>query len=427
MKKRDGRVLSEEDINSFVHGAAHGTWADYQLSAMLMALFLQGMNLSETALYTRAMANSGRRLDLSKVAVPKVDKHSSGGVGDKVSIHLAAMVACCGLAVPMISGRGLGHTGGTLDKLEAFPGFRTQLSMREVEAQMQEVGAAIIGASPDVAPSDRKLYALRDVTGTVESQCLICASILSKKLAEGIDALVLDIKFGKGAFMKDVAHAEALARQLVDVGTACGMRTAALITSMDEPLGHNVGNALELQESLACLRGEGPADIMAVTFALGSRMLVMGGVAKSEEEATAALQATLSSGAALARFRAMVAAQGGDVACVDDPSRLPKASIVQTLPCTKEGFIVSVDAMGVAEAVQILGGGRRVVEDVVDPAVGVTHLVKVGQRVAVGAPLCLVHGNGAGPVAEAAAMLQTAIVVGDAAPEVKPLVHAVVV
>ena len=302
-RKRDGHALTRDEIQAFVRGATDGSWADYQLSALLMAIFLRGMTPEETAHYTDAMMRSGIVADLSSVPGIKVDKHSTGGVGDKVSILLAPMVVACGVPVPMISGRGLGHSGGTLDKLESIPGFRTDLSLDAYRAQVARIGCALIGQTKDLAPSDKKLYALRDVTATVECIPLICGSILSKKLAEGIDALVLDVKFGRGAFMKTKAEARKLAEALVAVGKAGGKQVRALLTAMDQPLGRTVGNALEVAESIACLRGDGPADLMEVTYALGAHMLILGGVAKTEAEAKTKLHRVVADGSALDKLR----------------------------------------------------------------------------------------------------------------------------
>ena len=298
-KKRDGLALSRDEIAAFVRGATDGSWADYQLSALLMAIYLRGMTPAETALYTEAMMHSGVVADLSSVKYPKADKHSTGGVGDKVSLHLAPMVAACGVAVPMISGRALGHTGGTLDKLESIPGFRVNLTMAEYRAELETIGLSLIGQTAELAPSDKKLYALRDVTATVECIPLICGSILAKKLAEGIDVLVLDVKFGRGAFMKEKAQARELAQALVSVATAMGKPTRAILTAMEQPLGRAVGNALEVAESIECLKGRGPADTMEVTYALAEQMLVLAGVARTATEARAALAHSIASGAAL--------------------------------------------------------------------------------------------------------------------------------
>ncbi|MFI5355858.1 MAG: thymidine phosphorylase [Opitutales bacterium] len=424
-RKRDGQALTREEIGAFVRGATDGSWADYQLSALLMAIFLRGMTPEETANYTDAMMRSGTVADLSKVPGVKVDKHSTGGVGDKVSIPLAPLVVACGVPVPMISGRGLGHSGGTLDKLESIPGFRTDLTLEAYRAQVAKLGCALIGQTKDLAPADKKLYALRDVTATVECIPLICGSILSKKLAEGIDALVLDVKFGRGAFMKTKTEARALADALVSVGRAGGKQVRALLTAMEQPLGRAVGNALEVAESVACLRGEGPADLMEVVFALGEQMLQLGGVARSAAEARGQLEQGLRSGAALAKFREIVAAQGGDVRAIDDPRRLPQAKFKLTLPAPRAGFVTGVDAMGVALAALRLGAGRTRAEDVVDPAVGVSRLVKVGERVAAGAPLGEIHANDEQALAEAKAMLAGAITLGDAAIAPEPLIAEV--
>lgn len=425
-KKRDGHPLSREEIASFVRGATDGSWADYQLSALLMAIFIRGMTPAETAHYTEAMMRSGVVADLSNVPGVKVDKHSTGGVGDKVSIPLAPMVVACGLPVPMISGRGLGHSGGTLDKLESIPGFRTDLSIEAYRAQVARIGCALIGQTRDLAPADKKLYALRDVTATVECIPLICGSILSKKLAEGIDALVLDVKFGRGAFMKTKADARRLAESLVNVGRAGGKKVRALLTAMEQPLGRSVGNALEVAESIACLRGEGPGDLMEVTLALGAHMLVLGGVAKDEAEGRAKLQRVVSDGSALAKFREIVVAQGGDGRAIDDPVRLPQAKFKVALAAARGGFVADVDAMGIALAALRLGAGRAKAEDKVDLAVGVSDLVKIGERVTAGAPLCVIHANDENALADARVMLEKAIVVADKAGETPTLIADVI-
>lgn len=425
-RKRDGRALTREEIAAFVRGATDGSWADYQLSAMLMAIVWRGMTPQETAHYTEAMMHSGTVADLSSLRIPKADKHSTGGVGDKVSLHLAPMVAACGVAVPMISGRGLGHTGGTLDKLESIPGFSVNLPLAAYRRQLEKISLALIGQTADLAPADKKLYALRDVTATVESIPLICGSILSKKLAEGIDVLVLDVKFGSGAFMKDKARARELARALVSVAKAMGKPTRAVMTAMEEPLGRAVGNALEVAESIECLRGRGPADTMKVTYALGEQMLLLAKVAKTRKDARAKLEASVSSGLALAKFQELIAAQGGDARVADDPSRLPQAKIKETLPAPKAGCVQAVEAMGVALAALRLGAGRAKAEDKIDPAVGVSGLVKIGERVAAGAPLCTIHANDRATLAEARALLAEAIVLGRAAAKAVPLIDRIV-
>lgn len=412
-RKRDGHVLTPAELQSFVRGATDGSWADYQLSAMLMAIFFRGMTPEETAHYTEAMRNSGVVADLSNVRQPKADKHSTGGVGDKVSLHLAPMIAACGVAVPMISGRGLGHTGGTLDKLESIPGFRVDLSFAEYRAQVERIGLCLIGQTAELTPADKKLYALRDVTGTVECVPLICASILSKKLAEGTDVLVGDVKFGRGAFMKDKAAARELARTLVAVATAMGTPTRTVLTAMHEPLGRTVGNALEVAESIACLKGEGPADTMEVTYVLGEQMLLLARVAATKEAARRQLEAGIASGAAREKFRAMIVAQGGDARVVDEPGRLPQATFKIPLAAPRAGYVQDVDAMGVALAALRLGAGRAKTEDKIDHAVGVSALVKIGERVESGSPLGVIHANDESSLAEAQGMLARAIRVGD--------------
>lgn len=422
-RKRDGRPLLDAEIAAFVRGATDGTWADYQLSAMLMAIYLRGMNTEETVALTRAMMNSGVVADLSAVKAPKVDKHSTGGVGDKVSIHLAPMVAACGVAVPMISGRGLGHTGGTLDKLEAVPGFRTGLTLEEYRERVERIGCALIGQTRELAPADKTLYALRDVTATVECLPLICASIMCKKLAEGIDALVLDVKFGRGAFMKTLDDARALARAMVDIGNAMGKPTRALLTAMDQPLGRAVGNALEVEESVACLKGEGPADLMEVTYALGAEMLCLAKVASSGAEAEARLREVVANGKALEKFREIVAAQGGDARVCDDPGAvLPRAKIVRELRAERSGWVREVIALDVALAGLQLGAGRTRAEDAVDPAVGFTRLAKVGERVEAGDVIACIHASDTAKGETAAAILGEAIVIDDERGAPEPLI-----
>ena len=425
-RKRDGHALTRDEIAAFVRGATDGSWADYQLSAMLMAIFFRGMTPSETAQFTEAMMRSGVVADLANVKRPKTDKHSTGGVGDKVSLHLAPMAAACGVAVPMISGRGLGHTGGTLDKLESIPGFRVNLSFAEFRAQVERIGLALIGQTAELAPADKKLYALRDMTGTIACVPLICGSILSKKLAEGIDVLVLDVKFGRGAFMKDRASARELAQALVSVATALGKPTRAVLTAMDEPLGRTVGNAPEVAESIDCLHGRGPADTMEVTFALGEQMLLLAKVAKTKKDAHGQLAASIASGAALKKFRELIAAQGGDARVADEPMRLPQAKLQVQLPAPRAGFVSDVDALGVALSALRLGAGRAKAADKIDPAVGVSGLVKIGERVESGAPLCVIHANNEEALSEAKAILAKAISIGEAAGAPAKLIDEIV-
>ena len=411
-RKRDGHALTREEIAAFVRGASDGSWPDYQLSALLMAIYFRGMTAEETAELTRAIVHSGRVADFSGLPRPKVDKHSTGGVGDAVSLHLAPMVAVCGVAVPMISGRGLGHTGGTLDKLESIAGFRVGLSLKEFEAQVSRIGAAFIGQTAELAPADKKLYALRDVTATVECIPLICGSIMGKKLAAGIDALVLDVKFGRGAFMPDLARARELAAALVAIGRVMGKPVRAVLTAMQEPLGRAVGNALEVASSIACLRGQGPADMMAVTLALGEQMLLLAKVAPTAADARRQLLAGIASGAALAKFREIVSAQGGDVRRVDDPALLPRARLEVPLTAPAAGWVQDVDARKVAVAALRLGAGRSKAEDRIDPAVGISGLVKIGEPVAAGAALCVIHANSPETLAEAQKLLGEAIQTG---------------
>jgi pyrimidine-nucleoside phosphorylase len=362
------------------------------------------------------MMHSGDVVDLSDIPGPKVDKHSTGGVGDKVSLILAPLVAACGISVPMMSGRGLGHTGGTLDKLESIPGFNVGLSLADYAAQIRHLGVAMIGQTAELVPADRKLYALRDVTATVESIPLICASIMSKKLAEGIDALVLNVTFGRGAFMKDLARARQLATAMVAIGRAMGKPTRALLTTMDQPLGCSVGNAVEVIESIEALKGRGPADLMEVTFALGTQMLLLGNTARTPAAARRRLEQAIADGSALAKFRQLVAAQGGDAGVIDDYSRLPAARLIRTVTAAKSGYVTQVDPMAVAQAALLLGAGRMNVSATVDHAVGITDLVKTGGRVRRNDRLCTVHANDRERLDEAVRLVQTALVISPRAP-----------
>jgi thymidine phosphorylase len=373
--KRDGGILADADISWLIRAYTDGAVADEQMSAMAMAIFFRGMGVAELRAWTDAMVSSGQRLDLTAVTAPTVDKHSTGGVGDKVSLILAPLVASCGAAVPQLSGRGLGHTGGTLDKLEAIPGWRAGLSAGEFVSLLQTVGCVICAAGADLAPADRKLYALRDVTGTVESIPLIASSIMSKKIAEGTSALVLDVKVGSGAFMRDLDAARDLARTMVQLGGEHGVRTTALLTAMDVPLGRAVGNAVEVQESVDTLRGEGPADLVEVTLALAREMLALAGLAADPA-------AALADGRALDTYRAMIAGQGGDP---DAP--LPGAAHSQIVPAPASGWLGRLDALAVGTAAWRLGAGRARKEDPVSAGAGVICLAKPGDRVERGQPL----------------------------------------
>jgi pyrimidine-nucleoside phosphorylase len=388
---RDGEALRTEDIQEFIGQIASGELPDYQATAYLMAVYHRGLSDEATVATTLAMRDSGEVIDLSHIDKVKVDKHSTGGVGDKISIPLAPLVAACGVPVPMISGRGLGHTGGTLDKLESIPGFQVGLSQARFCELVEELGICLIGATEKVAPADRKLYALRDVTATVDSIPLITASILSKKLSEGIDALVLDVKVGRGAFMKDEASARKLAESLVRVGTGAGLDVKAYLTHMNHPLGTTIGNALEIRESLEILRGEGPADSTELTMALGAEMLVLGKAASNLDEARLKLNDAVCSGAGLALFAQVIEAQGGDASVLDDPSKLPTAPQTTEVCATRPGIVSHMDALGLGMAAMKLGAGRVTAEDVIDPAVGLELLVKPGAKVEENQPLVRIH------------------------------------
>ncbi len=424
--KRDGGELSPDEIDAFVHAAAAGSWPDYQLSALLMAIVLRGMTPRETAHLTGAMARSGATLDWSDLPGPAVDKHSTGGVGDKTSLILAPLAAACGAFVPMMSGRGLGHTGGTLDKLEAIPGFRVDLTVAEFPRVLRRVGAAMIGQTAEVAPADKKLYALRDVTATVESVPLITASILSKKLAEGIRGLVMDVKCGRGAFMKDAAAARTLAESIVANGNANGVRTEALLTNMDAPLGRAVGNALEVRECLAVLRGEGPVDVENLSVELAARMLLLGDLADDHATAEARIRAALRTGLGLETFRRMVEAQGGDPWIIDEPNRLPVAPHRHVVAAPRGGTVIELDAESIGQAAVALGAGRDRHDEPVDPAVGVVLHATLGDAVEAGDALAELHYRNADRLAMAAALVAKAYVVSDEPPPASPRIMDVV-
>lgn len=420
--KRDGDALSREAIEAFVRGVTDGSWPDYQASALLMAIVLKGMNPVETAWLTDAMARSGDRVDLSHIPGIKVGKHSTGGVGDKVSIVLAPLAAACGVTVPKMSGRGLGHTGGTLDKLESIPGFRVALSLDEYQAMLATVGCCIISQTDTIAPADKTLYALRDVTGTIESLPLIASSVMSKKLAEGSNALVLDVKCGRGAFMQRPAEARALARSLVSIGSAAGVRTEAFITRMDVPLGRTVGNALEIVECIDLLRGQGPQDLTDVIVSLATRMVRLAEKAATDDEAAAMVRAALGSGAALAKLREMIAGQGGDASVVDDPSRLPSAALTRMIAAPRAGFVTSLDALLVGRAAVALGAGRDKKGDAVDLSAGILLPKKPGDAVTAGEAVMELRYNDPARLEAAVALATQAVVVGDLAPAPQPKV-----
>ena len=392
VKKRDGEALSAADVQALIAAYTRDEVPDYQMSAFLMAAFLRGMNEAEAAALTQAMLHSGHVLDLSGTPGTKVDKHSTGGVGDKISLVLAPTVAACGVPVPMISGRGLGHTGGTLDKLESIPGFRTDLSTDIYRKQLERIGLVMIGQTAEIAPADRKLYALRDVTGTVESIPLIAASIMSKKLAEGIDALVLDVKCGRGAFMKTEKEARRLAETLVGIGERAGKKTVAHLTRMDVPLGRAIGNWPEVAESVLCLRGEGPPDVMDVTLALAGEMLYLGGVTSFPEEGERKAQQAIDSGQAFEKFAEMVRAQHGDPSTLKDPDvrqGLPAADV--RAPADADGYVKDLDALALGHVAVALGAGRRTKDDAVDPLAGLVLHKKPGDAVRPGELLAELH------------------------------------
>jgi pyrimidine-nucleoside phosphorylase len=392
-KKRDGKALARAEIDRIIGAFLAGELADYQMTALLMAIFLRGMTDEETVALTEAMTRSGDVLDLSSVPGVKVDKHSTGGVGDKVSIALAPLVASCGVFVPMVSGRGLGHTGGTLDKLEAIPGFDVSLPTERFVEIVRTVGTAMIGQTARIAPADKRIYALRDVTATVESIPLIVASILSKKLAEGIDALVLDVKVGRGAFMKSEADARRLAQALVRVGTAAHKRVVALLTRMDDPLGLAIGNANETREAVLVLHGAGPADLVECTLALGAEMLVLGGRASTEDEARGRLEASIRRGDAVQCLERLIEAHGGDPRVAADPSRLDVAPLVLEVRAARSGYVAAIDAYELGVSTIALGGGRTRADQAVDHGVGIDLRKKPGDAVAAGEVLCTVRAR----------------------------------
>jgi pyrimidine-nucleoside phosphorylase/thymidine phosphorylase len=420
--KRDGQALSLAAIESFIQGISDGSWADYQTSALLMAIVLRGMSAEETSWLTEAMVRSGRRVDLSSIPGIKVGKHSTGGVGDKVSIVLAPLAAACGVVVPKMSGRGLGHTGGTLDKLQAIPGYRVDLSLDEFIEILRDVGCCLISQTKDIAPADKRLYALRDVTATIESIPLISASVMSKKLAEGSNAVVLDVKCGSGAFMKRLDDALALARSLVSIGESHGVRTEAFITNMDSPLGTAVGNALEIAECIQTLKGEGPADLQALILRLGARMVQLADRARGDAEAEACVRDALQSGAALRKFAAMVVRQGGDAGIIDNPGRMPQAQRRQAIEAPTFGFILRIDAEAVGRAAVMLGAGRDRVDAPIDLAAGVVLLKKPGDAVAQGDRVLDLHYNDSQRLDQALELARSAIEIGAARAPAAPLV-----
>jgi pyrimidine-nucleoside phosphorylase len=412
-RKRDGGSLTPEEWSAIVAEYTAGRIPDYQIAALLMAVFMRGLDRQELAALTDAMLASGDRLSFDGWATPRIDKHSTGGVGDKVSLVLGPLGAACGVAVPMMSGRGLGHTGGTLDKLESIPGFRTNLSLAEAKAQVQKLGCALIGQTAEIAPADRKLYALRDVTATVESIPLISASIMSKKLAEGLNGLVLDVKNGSGAFLPEVERGLELAKTMIALGEDRGCPTVALITAMDRPLGRACGNVLETEEAILALRGEGPPDLLEVTYALGVEMLLQGGIEKNTKKARKKLETAIESGLAAEKFEQIIEAQGGNPKAVEDPSVLPQALAVEVYAAPRTGVVQRVEPRTIGRAIIALGGGRRTVDDTIDPTVGFVITVKPGDKVLEGEPIASVFAKDADGIRTGFDALKQAIVIGD--------------
>lgn len=421
-KTRDGIGLSREEISFLIDGYVREDIEDYQMAAWAMAVYFRGMKTREIAWLTEAMVNSGTRVDLSGIKGIKVDKHSTGGVGDTTTMVLAPLVAAAGVPVAKMSGRGLGHTGGTLDKLESFPGFQVNLSMEEFVATVNKAKVSVIGQTAEIVPADGKLYSLRDVTATVDSIPLIASSIMSKKIASGADALVLDVKVGSGAFMGNPEDARQLAKTMVDIGENLGLRTVAVLSAMDRPLGRAVGNALEVKEAIAVLRGEGPEDLRELCLELGSRMLVLGGGAKNLAEGRQRLEQVLASGAALDKLRELVANQGGDAGLVDQPQLLPTAQIQQEVAAPRTGWITEMDTAGIGNAAQILGAGRSKKGESIDLAVGLEILAKTGDHVEAGQPLAILHANSQAAADAAAKSLLGCYSFGEEKKEPLPLI-----
>ena len=412
MKKRNGGALSKEEIYFMVDGYTNGEIPDYQMSAMMMAVYFVGMNEEETLHLTMAMAHSGEMLDLSAIDGIKVDKHSTGGVGDKTSLALTSMVAACGVKIAKMSGRGLGHTGGTIDKLESFAGFSTAISTEDFFKNVNEIGISIMGQTKELAPADKLLYALRDVTATVDNMSLIASSIMSKKLAAGADAIVLDVKTGSGAFMKKEEDAFALAKEMVQLGKNAGRNTAAVVSDMDQPLGFAVGNALEVKEAIETLKGNGPEDFTELCLTLGSYMLLMGGAAKTEEQGREMLKEAVADGRALRKLAEFIKAQGGDEKMVYEPELLPKARMVEPVLAEEDGYVERLvcDEVGICSL--ILGGGRETKESVIDLSVGIVLEKKVGAQVKKGDVLAWLHANDSEKMRTAKERLLAAYTIG---------------
>lgn len=426
MKKRNGNSLTRDEIRFMVDGYTNGDIPDYQMSAMMMAIYFRGMTKEETLQLTMAMAESGDMLDLSGIPGVKVDKHSTGGVGDKTSLALIPMVAACGLKVAKMSGRGLGHTGGTIDKLESFPGFTTGIEIPLFEENVRKNGISIMGQTRDLAPADKKLYALRDVTATVDNLSLIASSIMSKKLASGADAIVLDVKCGSGAFMKAEADARALAQEMVTIGNGAGRKTIAVITDMDQPLGNAVGNILEVKEAISTLRGEGPSDFTKLCFTLGTQMLLAGGAAGNPEEAEQMLGNVIKDGSALTKLADFIASQGGDASYVFDTDKFECAGIIEEVKAPKSGYIQKIVCDEVGICCLMLGGGRETKESVIDLSVGILLQAKVGDFVKEGETIAILHANDVDKCMAAKQRLLRAYTIGEEKPAIRPLIFDVI-
>jgi pyrimidine-nucleoside phosphorylase len=427
-RKRDGERLEPEEIRELVLAYASGGVPDYQIAALLMAVYFRGLDRDEMNALMDAMLESGKRLDLTRLSIPRIDKHSTGGVGDKTSLILAPLIASLGVAVPMMSGRGLGHTGGTLDKLESIPGFRTSLSIAEAERQIARIGCAMLSQTAEIVPADRKIYALRDATATVEVIPLIAASIMSKKVAESLTGLVLDVKRGSGSFLPKLDDELELAKAMIDLGTRHGCPVVALITAMDRPLGRACGNALEVVEAIDVLKGDGPPDLIEVTLALGAEMLILAAAATTREAAEVLMKDAIASGRALLKLEEIVSAQGGDASVIRDPARLPRALHQATFDAKREGVVQSVDPRAIGYGVIALGGGRRNMEEKVDPSVGFVITAKPGHHVAKGQTLATIHARSREDLDVGKSTLERAIVIADSAPPPLPQIsHRVTV
>jgi pyrimidine-nucleoside phosphorylase len=421
-RKRDGGRLEPEEIRELVLAYAEGKVPDYQIAALLMAMYFRGLNSGEMNAMMEAQLASGRKLDLSRLPMARIDKHSTGGVGDKTSLILAPLIASLGVAVPMMSGRGLGHTGGTLDKLESIPGFRTALSLADAERQIARIGCAMLSQTDEIVPADKKLYALRDATATVEVIPLIAASIMSKKLAEDLTGLVLDIKRGSGSFLPKLEDELTLAKAMIELGSSHGCPVVALVTAMDRPLGRACGNSLEVAEAIEVLKGAGPPDLIEVTMALGAAMLVLSTVATTVDAAETLMRDAINSGKALLKFEEIIAAQGGDTAVLRDPARLPYAPRTETFTAKKDGVVQAVDPREIGYGIIALRGGRRNMEDQIDPSVGFVITAKPGHHVTKGQPLATIHAQSENDLALGRSILEKAIPIGDSAEAPLPLV-----